>query len=145
MKMPSLFAAAAGLTLLGASPPPMDGMYGPPGGPGGYPPCTSRGQDRCIQLYERGVANPRNLAMNDRFGPGRVPRRYAHGPMGPRPGERVVVVARNDYPPCGGGVADRCIQAPPAARAGGGYAPAPRRVALRAHYDRQAVRVGERG
>jgi hypothetical protein len=146
MKMLSLFAAAAGLGLLGAAPPPMEGMYGPPGASGGYPPCSRSVRDRCIQLYERGVASRRNLAENARLGPGREPRRYAQGgigPMGPRYGEmrggRVAVLARNDYPPCGDGVADRCIQAPPAA------APARRRTAVSVRYDRETVRLGERG
>ncbi|MBV9932438.1 MAG: hypothetical protein JO013_16050 [Alphaproteobacteria bacterium] len=153
MKMPSLFVAAAGAALLGAAPPPpMDRLDGPPGASGGYPPCSAAIRDGCIQLYERGVATPRNLAANERLGPGRTPRRFAYGPrgpMGPRYGEpgqrRVVVVARNDYPPCGAEIGDRCIQAPAAAPAPAGYASAPRRVALRAHYDRHLVRVGERG
>jgi hypothetical protein len=149
MKMPSLFVAAAGLTLLGGAPPPMEGMDGPPGASGGYPPCSRTVRDRCIQLHERGVATPRNLAMNERLGPGRMPRRYANGPMGPMAGprygemrERRVVVARNDYPPCGGGIGDRCIQAPAAT---GAAAPAPRRIAVRVRYDRAMVRAGERG
>jgi len=148
MKIPSLLLAAAGTTLLGASPPPMDRMDGP-GASAGYPPCSAGVQDRCIQLYERGVATPRNLAMNAHMGPDRTPRRYAHGsmgPMGPRYGDlrerRVVVMARNDYPPCGGPVGDRCIQAPSVAAGG---APAPRRVAVRVRYDREMVRAGERG
>jgi hypothetical protein len=157
MKMLSLFAAAAGLALLGAAPP---GMYGPGPGPGGYPPCSRTVTDRCIQLYERGVATPQNLALNERLGQGRMRHRYARGPMpmgpmgpmgmgpmpmGPRYGEmrerRVVVMARNDYPPCGGEVGDRCIQAPPAMAEA---VPVRHRV-YRAHYDRQLVRVGERG
>ena len=144
MKMLSVFAAAAGFTLLGASPPPMDGLYGPAGASHGYPACSRTVRDRCIQLYERGVASPRNLAMNERYGPGRGGRRFAYGAMGPRYGDmggrRLVVMTRNDYPPCGRGIADRCIQAPPASAA---YAP--RRVAYRAHYDREVVRIGERG
>lgn len=155
MKMLSLFAATAGLTLLGAAPPRMDG---PPGAGGGYPPCSRTVTDRCIQLYERGVASPRNLAMNERLGPGRMSRRYAHGPRGPfapgmgpmpmgpaygTPGDRrVVVVARNVYPPCRSEGDDRCIQAP--APAAAPIAAAPRRV-YRAAYDRQLVRLGERG
>jgi hypothetical protein len=147
MKMLSLFAAATGLGLLGAAPPPMEAMYGPPGASGGYPPCSRSVRDRCIQLYERGVATPRNLALNERLGPGRVPPRYARGrmdPMGPRyreMRERRVVVARNDYPPCGDGVGDRCIQAPPATAS----APPPQRRLVRIRYDREMVRVGERG
>ena len=50
MKMLSmtLFAAAAGTSLLGAAPPPDDE------GGRGYPPCSAGVTDRCIQLYERG-------------------------------------------------------------------------------------------
>ncbi len=73
MKMLSLFAATAGLGLLGAAPPPVEGLYGPAGASGGYPPCSHTVRDRCIQLYERGVASRRNLALNARLGPGRVP------------------------------------------------------------------------
>jgi hypothetical protein len=149
MKMLSLFAAAAGFTLLGAAPPPP--MAGPDGyAPSGYPPCSRSVRDRCIQLYERGVANPRNLALNDRLGPGREPRRWAHrgmgrmGPDGPAygpaygaMGSRRIVVASNDYPPCGAGVDDRCLQAPAATYA-------TRRI-VRVHYDRETVRLGERG
>lgn len=148
MKMICLFAAAAGFTLLGASPPPMDGIGGPDSASGGYPPCSRTIRDRCIQLYERGVASRRNLAMNARYGPGRDGDRFARGTMRPRYGDmggmggdrRVVVMARNDYPPCGRGIEDRCIQAPAASGA-----PAPRRMAYRAHYDREVVRIGERG
>src|SRR4051794_9892079 len=101
MKMLSLFAATAGFALLGAAPPPP--MDGPAGyASHGYPPCSRALRDRCIQLYERGVATPRNLALNERFGPGRGLRRYARGPMGPmgpRYGDlrerRTVVMARN--------------------------------------------------
>ena len=137
----SLFAATAGVALLGATPPPMDAgpdLYAS----NGYPPCSRSVRDRCIQLYERGVANPRNLALNERLGPGREPRRWAHRGMGPMPGRMVrmerVVVARNDYPRCAGPLDDRCIQAPAPASA-------PVRVAYRPHYDREMVRLGERG
>jgi hypothetical protein len=68
-------------------------------------------------------------------------------PMGPRYGaageRRVVVLARNDYPPCRGSGDDRCIQAP-AATASPALAPMQHRV-VRAAYDRQLVRTGERG
>lgn len=156
MKMLSFFAATAGLTLLGAAPPAMDGMDGPPGMANGYPPCSRHVTDRCIQLYERGVATPRNLAMNERLGPGREPRRFARGPIEPMRGmgpmgpmgqrygelrERRVVVAGNDYRPCRDEFDDRCLQA---SQGGGGPAPAAHRVA-RVRYDRELVRVGERG
>jgi hypothetical protein len=133
--------------------------YRPGYGPAGYPPCSRSVTDRCIQLYERGVANPHNLAMNEGRGDRRMSRRYAYGSMGPMGpgmepmprgphygppgGRRVVVMTRNEYPPCGGEIGDSCIQAPPAT-AGGGGGRAPHR-ALRVHYDRQLVRVGERG
>jgi hypothetical protein len=148
MKMLSLFAAAAGLTLLGAAPPPP--MDGPPGAGEGYPPCSRAVRDRCIQLYERGVASPRNLALNDRLGPGREPRRFARGPMGPMEPmgpaygelrERRVVVARNEYRPCRDEFDDRCIQA---SQGSGGPAPVTHRVA-RVRYERELVRIGERG
>lgn len=151
MKMLSLLAATAGLTLLGASPPRPDAVRG---ASQGYPACSRTVTDRCIQLYERGVASRRNLAANARLGSDREPAGYAQAPMSPRydgPGERrVVTMARNDYPPCGRGIADRCIQAPAASRRSGyaaarrahrsGYAAAPR-----PHYDSTLVRVGERG
>ena len=35
-----------------------------------YPPCDpGPGDDRCIQLYEPGVANETNLALNEQLGP----------------------------------------------------------------------------
>lgn len=148
MKMLSLFAATAGVALLGASPPPMDGMDGPGAASRGYPACSRTVRDRCIQLYERGVASPRNLAMNERYGPGRNPRRYGQGPMGPRYGGMYgnrVVVAANDYPPCGGGVADRCIQAPAASNSPRFERRIERRIVTRVQYDREMVRTGERG
>jgi len=162
MKMLPLFAAAAGLTLLGASPPPM--LDGPPGAgaPRGYPPCSRAVRDRCIQLYERGVANPENLALNERLGQGRLSRRYARmvrmrgsmmagmppmgRPMGPpmappmadgMGSSRRIVVASSDYRHCRGPVDDRCVQARVEAPA-----PAPR---VWRHYEREMVRIGERG
>lgn len=143
MKMLSLFAVTAGFTLLGASPPPMD--YGArAGGPGGYPPCSAEIQDRCIQLHERGVASRHNLALNERLGPDRMPRRYARmggmrGPMRPMGEPPRMALARNDYPRCGPGIEDRCIQAPAP-----GPAAAPVTRSYRT-YARQMVRLGERG
>lgn len=40
------------------------------GAEGGYPPCSATITDRCIQLYERGVATPENLALNEQLGQG---------------------------------------------------------------------------
>jgi hypothetical protein len=147
MKMLSLFAAAAGMTLLGASSPPrLNGpdAYGA-GYRGGYPPCSASVTDRCIQLYERGVASRRNLARNEHLGQGRLARmgpfRGAMPPIGPirDPGivtMRPIVVASNDYyPRCAGAVVDRCIQA---------RAAAPAQRAWREDA-REMVRIGERG
>jgi hypothetical protein len=38
----------------------------------GYPPCSRTVIDRCIQLYERGVATAANLALNEKLPPGRT-------------------------------------------------------------------------
>jgi|ERR1043165_544223 hypothetical protein len=63
MKKLFLFAAAAGLGLISASPPHSD-YDGPSEARSGYPPCSRTVRDRCIQLYERGVRSPENLAEN---------------------------------------------------------------------------------
>lgn len=59
------FAAVAWLGLVSAGPP--DDYKGPREARGGYPPCSARVTDRCIQLYERGVRSPENLAVNARL------------------------------------------------------------------------------
>lgn len=61
MKKLFLFAAVAGLGLTSASP---DYDDGPREARSGYPPCSRTVRDRCIQLYERGVRTPENLAEN---------------------------------------------------------------------------------
>lgn len=63
MKKLILFAAVAGLGLVSASPPDSD-YDGPREARSGYPPCSRHVRDRCIQLYERGVRTPENLAEN---------------------------------------------------------------------------------
>ncbi len=63
MKKLGIFAAVCGLTLVAAAPHDTAG---------GYPPCSATVTDRCIQLYERGVATRTNLALNDRLGPNRA-------------------------------------------------------------------------
>ena len=70
MKKIALFTAIAGLTLVGAAPP---SQWSRSGGQDqwsgdGYPPCSATVRDRCIQLYERGVATAANLALNERLG-----------------------------------------------------------------------------
>jgi len=64
MKKLILFAAVAELGLTSASPPGRDYDGGPREARGGYPPCSRTVRDRCIQLYERGVRAPENLAEN---------------------------------------------------------------------------------
>ena len=59
MKKIVLFATVCGLGLVAAAP-----------SNGGYPPCSATVTDRCIQLYERGVATPANLALNEQLGQG---------------------------------------------------------------------------
>jgi hypothetical protein len=61
MKKLILFAAVAGLGLTSASP---DYPRGPREARSGYPPCSRDVTDNCIQLYERGVRTPANLAEN---------------------------------------------------------------------------------
>lgn len=63
MKKLILFAAVAGLGLISASPPDRD-HAGPREARSGYPPCSRAVTDNCIQLYERGVRTPANLAEN---------------------------------------------------------------------------------
>jgi hypothetical protein len=64
MKKLIVFAAVAGLGLISASPPPRSHYDGPREARSGYPPCSRTIRDRCIQLYERGVRTPANLAYN---------------------------------------------------------------------------------
>ena len=64
MKKLILFAAVAGLGLISASPPASDHSDGPREARSGYPPCSRTVTDNCIQLYERGMRAPANLAAN---------------------------------------------------------------------------------
>ena len=106
---------------------------GPPPGPGsmagegtGYPPCSRTVRDRCIQLHERGVGNPANLAVN----------RGEAGPRDAVPVSAPVQMSGGDYPPCTAARQDRCTQGTRAHRA------APVRYAMA---ERQRIRIGERG
>jgi hypothetical protein len=56
-----LFAVVAGLGLVSASPPEGDHRVE---ARDGYPPCSATVTDECIQLHERGVRAPANLARN---------------------------------------------------------------------------------
>lgn len=95
MKKLVLFAGVAWLGLVSAGPP--DDYEGPREARGGYPPCSARVTDRCIQLHERGVSTPENLAVN-----AELPRerREAHAAAG---GGRV-------YPLCSARRKDECRQ-----------------------------------
>ena len=98
MKKRLLFAAVAGLGLISASPPgPKDGSHPREAG-AGYPPCSRTVTDRCIQLDERGVRRPENLARNERH--------VGHQPP-------VETATRAHYPPCSATVRDRCNQLRP--------------------------------
>ena len=114
-----VFTALAGLTLVSAAPPSdwrstarQDASTG-----NGYPPCTRTRTDRCIQLYERGVATRQNLALNERLGMdnrvtamgGPYEPAYQPGPRGYEAGP-ASNAALGDYPPCTRSVTDRCIQ-----------------------------------
>ncbi len=107
-----LFAAVAGLSLVSAAPPERVDGSGVTG-TGGYPPCSRTVTDRCIQLYERGVATAENLALNERLGPGRVASAmggpYEAAPV-PEGDDWRPAAGGGDYPPCSATVTDRCIQ-----------------------------------
>ena len=90
-----LFAAVAAIGLVSASPPEGDHARE---ARGGYPPCSARVTDECIQLHERGVATRDNLARN------RGPRGHvAHA-------GRDAPAAAGGYPPCSSTVKDECRQ-----------------------------------
>lgn len=133
MKKAMLFAAAGGILLVSASP----GTRNPSakGEARGYPPCSRTLTDRCIQLYERGVRTPENLALNALPGArypargsgassavladkdvGEAPRtEVAAAAAPPRPriqvrAERPVRYAAAAYPRCTASNQDRCRQ-----------------------------------
>lgn len=70
--MKRIIVYTAGLALAGAAfaQSYYDDGYAPRASQGGYPPCSATVTDRCIQLYEPGVATPANLALNERLGDG---------------------------------------------------------------------------
>ena len=95
-----LFAAVAGLALVSASPPEGDHRIEARG----YPPCSATVTDECIQLHERGIRVPANLARN----------------RGPTSDQTTVVIAdgrrpahaggARHYPPCTATRKDECRQ-----------------------------------
>lgn len=70
MKKPLILAALSGLILVGAAYPDMHGSgrdrdVASTDGGQRYRPCRSRRDDRCIQLYERGVSTRYALWLRD--------------------------------------------------------------------------------
>jgi len=94
-----LFAAVAFIGLVSASPPAEEDARE---ARGGYPPCSARVTDECIQLYERGVGTRENLADN------RGSRR--HGDDRAHLGRHQPATAAGGYPPCSSTVKDECRQ-----------------------------------
>jgi hypothetical protein len=103
-----LFAAVAFVGLVSAGPPERErSPYGDDARTG-YPPCSRTVTDQCIQLYERGVARPDNLAENrgarrHRHAMTRRERHHRHDGHAPR-------ATAGGYPPCTVGVVDECRQ-----------------------------------
>ena len=127
MKSRMLFAALAGVTLVSATAPQTPAALQREAR-SNYPPCSRTVTDRCIQLYERGVRAPANLARNAAPAPPpstavasvQAPARVVHGRPTVRPAEDDIDVS----------YAGDVLQAPTAGRPG---APAtraelPRRV-----------------
>ena len=71
MKKLAIFSSLAALTLVAAA-PPSQWSKSAIKTIKGYPPCSATVRDRCIQLYERGMATAANLALNERLGRDRV-------------------------------------------------------------------------
>lgn len=99
MMKPLLFAAVAGLGLVSAGPP------GPDEERTGYPPCSARVTDQCIQLYERGVRTRENLAQNRHR-----ERRRAETEIAERDAPAPAYGGARHYPPCSAAVKDECRQ-----------------------------------
>ena len=123
MKKSALLIIAT--TLVGMSPPGST----PAGSSGdemagGYPPCSKTVTDRCIQLYERGVNTPANLALNRSMGARATAMGGPYEPSGWSPPQRSSnwsapaprngwsrAERRSGYPPCSRSRSDdRCIQ-----------------------------------
>jgi hypothetical protein len=113
MMKPLLLVPAALLGLASASPPPAS--YQGAGMDAGYPPCSAKVTDRCVQAYERH----------------RLRHRGGDVPAPPAPAE---VAGDDGYPPCTASRTDRCTQLERRA--------APTRYA---RWERERVRIGERG
>ena len=96
-----LFAAAAVLTLVSASPPDYQAA-GPDADPDGYPPCSRTVRDNCTQVGERGARSPlgdESRALDP-----------ADDDEGPEVEPVAAATATADYPPCSATLRDRCTQ-----------------------------------
>lgn len=142
MKKILLFAAVAGLTLVSASPPD-DILAEEDVAKAGYPACSRTVTDRCIQMYERGVASRGNLARNDDLGTD-PPGVGLSGHAMPAPAKRYA--ASGSYPPCSSTVTDRCTQTYERGSHGGTrMARATRKHHASERRMQLALRAGERG
>jgi hypothetical protein len=89
---------------------------------GGYPACSATVTDSCIQLYERGVRNTQNLAMNETSGASSTAMGGPYEPVADHANAGMAatseagvggpIEARTGYPPCrhSGPGEDSCIQ-----------------------------------
>jgi hypothetical protein len=103
MKRLVFLATAAGLFLVSNAPPP-----GPPSARDGYPPCSARMTDNCVQRV-RGEPESRAL---DAMPPEEVsgaPDGSYDGPPAPPPPPRAMAAGRT-YPRCSASITDSCVQ-----------------------------------
>jgi hypothetical protein len=99
-----LFAAAAVLTLVSASPPEQRAP-GPGADSGAYAPCSRTVRDRCTQARERG--SRASLGDESRaLDPADNDDGHAVAPVAPV----VAMAARAEYPRCSATLRDRCRQ-----------------------------------
>lgn len=118
MMKPLLLAPLAFVGLASAAPPPIPMPLSD--GAASYPPCSATVIDRCIQGRGR----------HHRHSDGQA---YAPQPE-PTPMPAPMQMSGGDYPPCTAELQDRCQQ--------GIRAAAPTRYA---RFDRERIRIGERG
>ena len=107
-----------GIGLVGMAPPSTKTGTAPAETASGYPPCSRTVTDRCIQLYERGVATAANLARNRELGarasamggPYEAPAATTAWGFSERSTSWSPPARQTSYPPCSRTVTDRCIQ-----------------------------------
>jgi len=101
-----LFAAAALLTLVSASPPEHDAA-GPGADSDDYPPCSRTVRDNCRQ---RGEGGARSSLGDESRALDPADDDYGHDMDGPEIAPVAATMARADYPPCSATLRDRCRQ-----------------------------------